>query len=34
MYGWRGIIGIIVPSLDTTAEMDFMNFNPKGLPFM
>ena len=31
MYGWRGRIGLIVPSLNTTAEMEFHQMAPEGV---
>jgi len=31
MYGWRGRIGIIVPSSDRTTEMDFHELKPEGV---
>lgn len=31
MYGWRGRIGLLVPSLNTTNEMDFHFMAPEGV---
>lgn len=31
MYGWRGSIGVIVPSSDRTTEMDFHALRPEGI---
>ena len=31
MYGWRGSIGLIVPSSDRTSEMDFNALSPEGV---
>jgi len=31
MYGWRGSLGLIVPSSDRTSEMDFHTLKPEGV---
>ncbi|MDV3103550.1 maleate cis-trans isomerase family protein [Thermococcus waiotapuensis] len=31
MYGWRGRLGLIVPSSNTTMEMELHNYLPEGL---
>ena len=31
MYGWRGNIGLMVPSSDRTSEMDFRVLSPEGV---
>ena len=31
MYGWRARIGLIVPSSNTTAEMEFHKMSPRGI---
>ena len=31
MYGYRGKIGILVPSINTTMEMDFHKMAPEGI---
>ena len=31
MYGWRGKIGLLVPSINTTMEVDFHRFVPAGI---
>lgn len=31
MYGWRGKIGVLVPSHNTTIEMDFFRMAPEGV---
>ncbi|MBI5967219.1 MAG: aspartate/glutamate racemase family protein [Deltaproteobacteria bacterium] len=31
MYGWRGRIGLIVPSSNTTCEMEFHRMSPEGV---
>lgn len=31
MYGWRGTIGLLVPSSDRTSEMDFHELRPDGV---
>jgi len=31
MYGWRGKIGVLVPSVNTTIEMDFFRMAPEGI---
>jgi len=31
MYGYRGKIGILVPAINTTMEMDFHQLAPEGV---
>jgi maleate cis-trans isomerase len=31
MYGWRGRIGLLVPSINTTMEMEFWKIAPEGV---
>lgn len=31
MYGWRGRLGLIVPSSNTTMEMELHNYLPEGV---
>ena len=31
MFGWRGRIGLLVPSSNTTMEMEFHRHIPKGV---
>src|SRR5574340_170560 len=31
MYGWRGRIGLVVPSNNTTCEMEFHRMAPEGI---
>jgi maleate isomerase len=31
MYGWRGRLGIIVPSSDATSEPDYQRYTPEGV---
>ena len=31
MYGWRGRIGLLVPSINTTMETEFWRIAPEGV---
>lgn len=31
MYGWKGRIGLLVPSVNTTAEPEFNKIAPEGV---
>lgn len=33
MYGWRGRVGLLLPSTDTTTEPEFWKLAPVGLTF-